>query len=204
MLYLTGADALDAARSRTKVTGLKEPPPEGLATENSQNSKARGLAGGASAAVFVWWRRKRRKKERVPTMRIRRMLSGVTAMLGLTVVGLVATPSSAQASLTDCSATARICVWTDADYASNYQAYATQVNKFPPVRNNSISSIWNRHSQGWTFYDGPDFTVPMFCLMPGARVRNLGDWHNPELNDRISSARRTGFTGCPAGIPTIF
>jgi hypothetical protein len=141
-------------------------------------------------------------------MKIRRILSSVTAMLSLAVVGLVAMPSSAQASLTQCSATGRICVWTDADFASNYQAYATQVNQFPPVRNNSISSIWNRYSQGWIFYDGPDFTYPMFCLMPGARVRNLADHHNPaggpNFNDRISSARRTGYADCPASIHTIY
>lgn len=144
------------------------------------------------------------------TMKTRQVLSCVTVMLSLTVAGLAATPAIAQASLTQCVATGRICVWTDADYGpdSSYQAYATQVTIFPPVRNNSISSIWNRYSQGWIFYDGPNFTVPMFCLMPGARVRNLADHHNPagggSFNDRISSARRTGFADCPASIWTIF
>jgi hypothetical protein len=141
-------------------------------------------------------------------MRTRRVLSGVAVILGLAVAGLVATPSSAQAALTDCVATGRICVWTNADYDSNYQAYATQVTTFPPVRNNSISSIWNRYSQGWIFYDGANFTLPMFCLMPGARVRNLADHHQPgasvSFNDRITSARRTGFANCPASLHTIF
>jgi hypothetical protein len=108
-----------------------------------------------------------------------------------------------------CSNPGRICVWNDADWGpdSSYQAYATQVTVFPFGRNNEISSVWNRYSQGWIFYDGPNFTSPMFCLMPGAEVRNLMDHHNPagggNFNDRISSARRTGYPSCPAGIHRI-
>jgi hypothetical protein len=144
---------------------------------------------------------------RAPTMKIKRVISGVAATLGLAAAALVATPTSAQAALTQCVATGRICVWTNADYNANYQAYATQVTAFPAVRNNAISSIWNRHSQGWTFYDGPNFDLALFCLMPGARVRNLADHHGPgtaSFNDRIGSARRTGFAGCPAGTHTIY
>ena len=140
---------------------------------------------------------------------MRRKVLALLTISGLAFAGLVATPPNAQASLSQCSLTGRICVWTDAEFGpdSSYQAYATQVRQFPPIRTNSISSIWNRYSQGWIFYDGPDFTNPIFCLTPGTRVRNLADYPypgaHPNFNDRINSARRTGFADCPSSIFSI-
>lgn len=140
-------------------------------------------------------------------MKLRRILSGATAVVAFAVAGLVTTATNAQASPAQCGSTGKICVWEHADYEGLYGGYATQVTAFPASINNKISSVWNRHSNAWVFYDGPSFDYPMFCLKPGAIVRKLADHHGPgtmDFNDRIGSARRTGNTGCPAGVHIIY
>jgi peptidase inhibitor family I36 len=134
-------------------------------------------------------------------VRRRLLLRCALAMFGI-VGTLLAVPSAANAVSSECGSTGRICVWTDPFYYSNYQAYATQVNQFPTVRNNSITSIWNRYSESWIFYAEPNFVSPLVCVAPGASVVSLEAYAG--LDNNIESARRTGTTTCPANVPTSF
>ena len=141
------------------------------------------------------------------SMKMRRLISGAIATLGLAVAGLVGTPTSAHASLDQCASAGRICVWEHADYGGAYGGYDRQVDAFPEALNNRISSVWNRHSNAWVFFDGPGYALPLFCLKPHARVRNLADHHGPgtaPFADRIGSARRTGNVNCPPGVHVIY
>jgi len=70
------------------------------------------------------------------------------------------------------------------------------------VRNNAITSIWNRYSESWIFYAEPNFVDPLVCLTPGASVVTLEGYAG--LNNNIESARRTGTTTCPASVPRSF
>lgn len=121
-------------------------------------------------------------------------------MLGLITVGLGTTATNAQASPGQCGGTGRICVWTEPDFGAGYGAYANPVPVFPPHHDNSISSLWNRHSNAWVFYDGAHFEYPLFCVSPGALVRSLP----ASVDDRSSSATPTGSARCPAWIHTIY
>ena len=134
-------------------------------------------------------------------MRRRLLLRCVLATLGI-AGSLLVVPSGANAVSTECGSTGRICVWTGPFYESNYQAYATQVNQFPTVRNNTITSIWNRYSESWIFYAEPDFVEPLVCVAPGASVVSLQGYAG--LDNNIESARRTGTTTCPSTVPRSF